>query len=118
MTRRYAHPRAVPRPRRCAHAAAHALLRTRPSIPSGCAASPRPSAPLGRAKVYAIGGSGLLLASQDGGKTWSRDAEADSIPSNFYKIKFFKDESTGSYKGFILGSQGVLMRYTGVPANA
>mmetsp|Transcript_15383 Transcript_15383/g.41329 ORF Transcript_15383/g.41329 Transcript_15383/m.41329 type:complete len:405 (+) Transcript_15383:65-1279(+) len=59
-------------------------------------------------EIYAVGGSGLLLQSKDGGKSWKRDAEADNIPSNFYKIKFF-----GGDKGFILGSQGVLMRYTG-----
>mmetsp|Transcript_22450 Transcript_22450/g.66185 ORF Transcript_22450/g.66185 Transcript_22450/m.66185 type:complete len:403 (-) Transcript_22450:368-1576(-) len=58
-------------------------------------------------EVYAIGGSGLLLQSLDGGKSWKRDVEADNIPSNFYKIKFFND------KGFILGSQGVLLRYVG-----
>lgn len=57
---------------------------------------------------YAVGGSGLLLATTDGGKTWRRDKQADNIPSNFYKIKFF-DQA----KGFVLGSQGVLLRYTG-----
>jgi len=59
-------------------------------------------------ELYAVGGSGLLLQSKDGGKSWKRDSEADKIPTNFYKIKFFPEN-----KGFILGSQGVLMRYVG-----
>ena len=45
----------------------------------------------------------LSLVSR-GGVAWWRPQVADNLPSNLYKIKFFGD------KGYILGSNGVLLR--------
>lgn len=55
---------------------------------------------------YACGGSGTLLFTQDGGKSWKRDKGADGLPANLYAVKF-TDES----QGFILGNNGVLLRF-------
>ena len=46
------------------------------------------------------------IARQDGGKSFKFDDSADDIPGNLYSVKFF--EKTG----FVLGSDGVLLRYT------
>jgi len=54
-------------------------------------------------KAWAVGGSGSIFASKDGGKTWQKDKIADDLPTNLYKIKFFGN------KGYILGSNGVLL---------
>lgn len=59
-------------------------------------------------ELWLAGGSGNLLCSVDGGKTWKKDTELENIPSNFYKIVFLNPE-----QGFILGQQGNLLRYTG-----
>jgi photosystem II stability/assembly factor-like uncharacterized protein len=61
-------------------------------------------------EIWISGGSGNLLCSQDGGKTWLKDAALESVPSNFYKIVFL-----GSEQGFVLGQTGTILRYTGVP---
>lgn len=60
---------------------------------------------------FACGGSGSLFKSEDGGKTWKRDKSTDSIPGNLYAITF----SGGN--GFILGNDGILLRYIGSSAN-
>uniref|UniRef100_A0A832M3F7 Photosystem II assembly protein Ycf48 n=1 Tax=Oscillatoriales cyanobacterium SpSt-402 TaxID=2282168 RepID=A0A832M3F7_9CYAN len=57
-------------------------------------------------EVWVAGGSGNLLVSQDGGKTWEKDRFVEDVPSNLYRIKFF-----GSEKGFIIGQQGTLLKY-------
>lgn len=57
-------------------------------------------------EVWVAGGSGNLLLSQDGGKTWEKDRFVEDVPSNLYRIKFF-----GSEKGFIIGQQGTLLKY-------
>ena len=58
-------------------------------------------------EVWAVGGGGSMFVSKDGGKTFTFNKSADNIPGNLYKIKFFGD------KGFVLGSEGILLRYTG-----
>lgn len=55
---------------------------------------------------YAVGGSGTLLKSEDNGQTWKRDRSTDGIAGNLYEIKF-----TDSGTGFILGNDGILLRY-------
>lgn len=57
-------------------------------------------------ELWAVGGSGSLVISQDGGDTWLRDEEIESVPTNFYRVTFLNEE-----KGFILGQQGVILRY-------
>jgi len=56
-------------------------------------------------EVWAVGGGGSMFVSKDGGKTFTFNKSADDIPGNLYKVKFFGD------KGFVLGSEGVLLRY-------
>lgn len=38
-------------------------------------------------EAWAAGGSGILLRSNNGGKTWNRDKEADNIAANLYSVK-------------------------------
>ena len=57
-------------------------------------------------EVWLAGGGGNLLCSFDGGKTWQKDREVENVPSNLYKIVFFTPE-----QGFIIGQEGVLLKY-------
>jgi len=58
-------------------------------------------------EIWAVGGGGTMYVSNDGGKTFKFDNSADDIPGNLYQIKFMNEKS-----GFVLGSDGVLLRYT------
>lgn len=58
-------------------------------------------------EAWACGGSGSLFVSADGGKTWKRDRGTDDVPGNLYDVAFAPDGS----KGFVLGNDGVLLRY-------
>ena len=60
-------------------------------------------------EAWAAGGSGTLFRSDDGGLSWRRERGADSVPGNLYAVKFSKDGKTG----FVLGNDGVLLRYIG-----
>ncbi len=62
-------------------------------------------------EIWLAGGSGNLLCSFDGGKTWQKDRAVEDVPSNFYKIVFNTPE-----QGFIIGQKGTLLRYTGQEA--
>ncbi|KAL7163111.1 hypothetical protein ACSBR2_039247 [Camellia fascicularis] len=59
-------------------------------------------------EAWAAGGSGILLRTTNGGKTWTRDKAADNIAANLYAVKFINEQ-----KGFVLGNDGVLLRYLG-----
>lgn len=59
-------------------------------------------------EAWAAGGSGILLRTNNGGKTWIREKAADNIAANLYSVKFINDK-----KGFVLGNDGVLLRYLG-----
>ncbi|NJN88705.1 MAG: photosynthesis system II assembly factor Ycf48 [Leptolyngbyaceae cyanobacterium SL_7_1] len=62
-------------------------------------------------EVWVAGGSGNLLCSLDGGKTWLKDKAVENVPANFYKVVFITPE-----QGFVLGQDGALLRYE--PAKA
>jgi photosystem II stability/assembly factor-like uncharacterized protein len=57
-------------------------------------------------EIWISGGSGNLLLSVDGGKTWEKDRDVEGVPGNLYKIVFLSPE-----KGFIIGDHGVLLKY-------
>lgn len=59
--------------------------------------------------AFAVGGSGSLYKSEDAGKTWKRDKNGDDVPANLYAVRFFNNGKNG----FILGNDGVLLRYIG-----
>jgi photosystem II stability/assembly factor-like uncharacterized protein len=61
-------------------------------------------------EVWAVGGSNTMYVSFDGGKTFTFDKSANSIPGNLYNIKFFPQYANA---GWALGSSGLLLRYTG-----
>lgn len=58
-------------------------------------------------EAWACGGSGSLFVSTDGGQSWKRDRGTDDVPGNLYDIKFEQG------KGFVLGNEGVLLRFIG-----
>ncbi|MEA5535576.1 photosynthesis system II assembly factor Ycf48 [Crocosphaera sp. XPORK-15E] len=57
-------------------------------------------------ELWVAGGSGNLLVSSDNGESWRKDRSVENVPSNLYKIVFVNPE-----KGFILGQDGVLLKY-------
>lgn len=57
-------------------------------------------------ELWIVGGSGNLLGSFDGGKTWQKDKEVENVPANLYRIVFLSPE-----QGFIIGQRGTLLRY-------
>lgn len=59
-------------------------------------------------ELWIAGGSGNLLCSFDGGKTWQKDREVEEVPSNLYKIVFLSPD-----RGFIIGQKGILLKYEG-----
>lgn len=56
--------------------------------------------------AWAVGGSGVIFESKDGGKSFKFVDDAKDIPGNLYRVKFF-DENTG----YAIGSDGILLRY-------
>jgi photosystem II stability/assembly factor-like uncharacterized protein len=62
-------------------------------------------------EIWVSGGSGNLLRSTDGGKTWEKDLAVEDVPENLYKIVFVNPET-----GFILGQRGTVLKYNGSAA--
>jgi photosystem II stability/assembly factor-like uncharacterized protein len=61
-------------------------------------------------ELWVAGGSGNLLVSHDGGQSWEKDRAVESVPSNLYRIVFINSD-----KGFVLGQNGVLLKYNPQP---
>jgi photosystem II stability/assembly factor-like uncharacterized protein len=59
-------------------------------------------------EIWVAGGSGNLLSSFDGGKTWQKDRDVENVPANLYRILFMSPD-----QGFIIGQNGVLLKYRG-----
>ncbi|MBI1243122.1 MAG: photosynthesis system II assembly factor Ycf48 [Nostoc sp. RI_552] len=57
-------------------------------------------------ELWIGGGSGNLLRSDDGGKTWEKDRQVEAVAANLYKIVFFNPD-----QGFVIGDRGVLLKY-------
>lgn len=57
-------------------------------------------------EIWLGGGSGNLLRSADGGKTWEKDRAVEEVAANLYKIVFLQPD-----QGFIIGDHGVLLKY-------
>ncbi len=57
-------------------------------------------------EIWVSGGSSDLMRSSDSGKTWEKDYEIQSVPSNLYRILFFTPN-----QGFIIGQRGILLKY-------
>ena len=56
-------------------------------------------------KIWAGGGNGTLLVSEDGGESWQLDPVGDRQPSNFTRLVFDADHA------FVLGERGNLLRW-------
>ncbi|KAG6575719.1 Photosystem II stability/assembly factor, chloroplastic, partial [Cucurbita argyrosperma subsp. sororia] len=57
-------------------------------------------------EAWAAGGSGVLLKTTNGGRTWTRDKAADNIAANLYSVKFINDK-----KGFLEILLGYRIRF-------
>lgn len=55
---------------------------------------------------WAVGGSGVIYLTKDGGKKWSFDPSGTELPCNLYNVKFFN----GGNVGYMIGSAGILLR--------
>ncbi|WP_373530539.1 photosynthesis system II assembly factor Ycf48 [Nostoc sp.] len=57
-------------------------------------------------EIWIGGGSGNLLRSADGGKTWEKDRLVEEVAANLYKIIFLEPD-----RGFVIGDRGALLKY-------
>ena len=63
--------------------------------------------------IWAGGGNGTLIVSDDEGVTWNSDPIATSLPTNYIKILFLNKKELNLPKGFILGERGYMLRWDG-----
>tara|TARA_B100000700_G_scaffold72896_1_gene81354 strand:+ start:297 stop:1313 length:1017 start_codon:yes stop_codon:yes gene_type:complete len=63
--------------------------------------------------IWAAGGNGTLIVSNDDGKTWEQDPIGDDVPTNFIRILFVDSSNSGNPKGFVFGERGNLLRWQG-----
>jgi len=57
-------------------------------------------------EAWAVGGSGVIYVSRDGGTTWQFDSSGTDLPCNLYNVKFFDNGKVG----YMIGSAGILLR--------
>ncbi len=62
--------------------------------------------------IWAAGGNGTLLVSNDAGDSWKVDPVGDEQPTNLIRI-IFSETSKNKPKGFVLGERGHLLRWIG-----
>mmetsp|Transcript_43340 Transcript_43340/g.139263 ORF Transcript_43340/g.139263 Transcript_43340/m.139263 type:complete len:498 (+) Transcript_43340:59-1552(+) len=55
---------------------------------------------------WAVGGSGVIYFTTNGGKTWQFDSSGTELPCNLYNVKFFNNGKIG----YMIGSAGILLR--------
>ena len=63
--------------------------------------------------IWAGGGNGTLIVSEDDGKSWKSDPVASNLPTNYIKVLFIDKENLEKTKGFILGERGYILRWNG-----
>ena len=63
--------------------------------------------------IWAGGGNGTLIVSEDQGKTWNSDPLATTLPTNYIKIVFLDKDGLDNQKGFILGERGYVLKWNG-----
>tara|TARA_Y100000589_G_scaffold243670_1_gene231314 strand:+ start:763 stop:1779 length:1017 start_codon:yes stop_codon:yes gene_type:complete len=63
--------------------------------------------------IWAGGGNGTLIVSNDNGQSWQSDPIASELPTNFIKIVFLDKDDLNEKKGFILGERGYILRWKG-----
>ncbi len=63
--------------------------------------------------IWAAGGNGTLLLSNDGGDSWEVDPIGDAQPTNLIRILFEDSGSSQPSKGFVLGERGHMLRWIG-----
>tara|TARA_Y100001978_G_C23653357_1_gene414655 strand:+ start:352 stop:1368 length:1017 start_codon:yes stop_codon:yes gene_type:complete len=66
-----------------------------------------------RGDIWAGGGNGTLIFSNDQGQTWKSDPIASKLPTNYIKIIFLNKNEFDGTKGFILGERGYILRWNG-----
>jgi len=57
-------------------------------------------------EAWAVGGSGVIYVTRDGGTTWQFDSSGTDLPCNLYNVKFFDNGKVG----YMIGSAGILLR--------
>ena len=63
--------------------------------------------------IWAGGGNGTLIVSEDNGETWKSAPIASTLPTNYIKIVFLDKDQLDSKKGFILGERGYILKWNG-----
>ena len=66
--------------------------------------------------IWAGGGNGTLLVSNDNAQSWEKDPIADLIPTNLIKILFIENIQSEQGIGFVLGERGHLLKWVGYPS--
>ncbi len=64
-----------------------------------------------KGSIWAAGGNGTLLVSDDDGNSWNQDPVGDLQPTNLIRIVFDQHSQADSIRGFVLGERGTLLRW-------